>query len=486
MRIRRTLWTLAALAAIAALPRPARGQAPPATPGPTAAERAEGLLAQGRINDALQVLQEALAEHPQDPRLHTLAARAIYLRARETSRDPRLGREVLEDLGMVEEEARAALEKDPASREARMLLAQALYGRGKIQEAEKEIARILKEHPGDGGAEFLAGEICFLRAKEAAAADRADQARRLRSLAAAHYRKALQGGGPKAKAYRRLGDLATYEGDMEGALGFYGKALALDPFQAPHSWLFSKCAPARAVKFYLQAARARGKAGDPKGRAFLLAWAGAHLEKMKKWKEARAVYEESFALDPKARWKSRYRAGWCSWWLGEKEKAEKDFLHLARTRRPEFCDLLRNMGAEGETAAAMMHALAARAVSEARMEDARDLSLLLACVRGGAMDWNNYAFLCRETGKYEDAWQAYLRALSKAPDNPRILNDAALILQYHLHRDSKLAKKLYEKAVAAAKKILADKNAKPADKAEAASALRDAKSNLARLKNPRR
>jgi len=466
------------------LPSPGEGPAAqeekPPEPGPVA--KAEALIRKGEISKALALLQEALAESPKDPALHLLVARAVYLRARKTSRDPRLGQEVLEDLEMVEEEARAALEGMPHSRDAGMLLAQALYGRSRIDEAEKQVVRVLKDHPGDGGAEFLLGEILFFRAGKAARAGDSKAAAVLRRRAEEHYRKALAGRADRAKTLRRLGDLATYEGAMEKALGLYGKALALDSSQAPHSWLYEKCAPARGTKLYLEAAAAREKAGDKKGAAYLLAWAGTYLEKQKKWKKARGVYEKSFALDPEGQWRSLYRAGWCSWWLGLKGDAEKAFLLLARTRRPEFCDMLGSLGAEGETAAAMMHALASAAVAEGRTADARDLSLLLATLRGRAMDWNNYAFLCRETGRYEDAWQSYLRALSKAPDNPRILNDAALILQYHLHRNLKLARKLYLKAIASARKILADKNAKPADKSEAASALRDARSNLARLK----
>ncbi len=452
----------------------------PAPPDPAA--KADALIRKGELSKALAILQDALASKPKDPALHLLVARAVYLRAKKTSRDPRLGREVLEDLEMVEEEARAALEGMPDSRDARMLLAQSLYGRSKIDEAEQQAIRVLKDHPGDGGAEFLLGEILFLRAGKAARVGDTKAAAALRGRAEEHYKKALEGGADRAKTLRRLGDLATYDGNMEKALGLYGKALALDSTQAPHSWLYGKIAPSRGTRLYLDAAAAREKAGDKKGAAFLLAWAGAYLEKQKKWKEARGSYEKSFALDPEGQWRSLYRAGWCCWWLGLKKDAEKTFLELARTRRPEFCDLLGNLGTEGKTAAAMMHALASAAVAEGRTADARDLSLLLATLRGRAMDWNNYAFLCRETGRYEDAWQSYLRALSKAPDNPRILNDAALILQYHLHRNLKLARRLYRKAIASAKKILADKNAKPADKSEAASALRDARSNLSRLK----
>ncbi len=451
----------------------------PAPAGP--AEKAAAWIRQGELDKALSLLQDALSSRPGDPLLHLLVARAVYLRAQKTSRDPRLAREVLEDLEMVEEEARAALEGKPGSRDARMLLAQSLYGRGKIDRAEKEVRKVLLDHPADGGAEYLLGEILFLRAGKAAQAGDAGTASALRAQAEVQYRKALADGADRAKTLRRLGDLATYAGQMEKALGLYGRALALDSSQAPHSWLYRKCAPSRGSRLYLEAAGAREKAGDKKGAAFLLAWAGAYLEKQKKWKEARKVYERSFSLDPEGQWRSLYRAGWCCWWLGDKKEAEKIFLELARTRRPEFCDLLGSLGEEGKTAAAMMHSLAAAAVSEGRQEDARDLSLLLATLRGRALDWNNYAFLCRETGRYEESWQSYLRALAKAPDNPRILNDAALILQYHLHRNLKLARELYRKAIASARKILADKDAKPSDRSEAASALRDALNNLARL-----
>lgn len=60
--------------------------------------------------------------------------------------------------------------------------------------------------------------------------------------------------------------------------------------------------------------------------------------------------------------------------------------------------------------------------------------------------WNNYAFFCRETGQYEESYQAYSRCIELAPDNARWVNDTGLILLYHLDRDLDRAEELFLRA----------------------------------------
>ena len=60
--------------------------------------------------------------------------------------------------------------------------------------------------------------------------------------------------------------------------------------------------------------------------------------------------------------------------------------------------------------------------------------------------WNNYAFFCRETGQYEESYQAYCRCIELAPDHARWVNDTGLILLYHLDRDLDHAQELFERA----------------------------------------
>jgi tetratricopeptide (TPR) repeat protein len=60
--------------------------------------------------------------------------------------------------------------------------------------------------------------------------------------------------------------------------------------------------------------------------------------------------------------------------------------------------------------------------------------------------WNNHAFFCRETERYEDAYAAYSRCIELAPDNARWVNDTGLILLYHLQRDLDHAELLFRRA----------------------------------------
>ena len=69
-------------------------------------------------------------------------------------------------------------------------------------------------------------------------------------------------------------------------------------------------------------------------------------------------------------------------------------------------------------------------------------------------------------------------AMERAPEDPRILNDSALILQYHLKRNPELARKIYKKAIKCAKKILKSRDRTAREKADARSALKDARNNL--------
>ena len=54
---------------------------------------------------------------------------------------------------------------------------------------------------------------------------------------------------------------------------------------------------------------------------------------------------------------------------------------------------------------------------------------LCVAVPEDADNWNNYGFFARESGRYEESYQAYRRSMSLAPDNARIINDTALILE---------------------------------------------------------
>lgn len=97
--------------------------------------------------------------------------------------------------------------------------------------------------------------------------------------------------------------------------------------------------------------------------------------------------------------------------------------------------------------------------------------------------WNNYALICRDTGQYEESFRAYTKAVGLSPDDPRLINDRALILQYHLHRDLDLAEQWLVQAedLSRAKLAQAESDGDEAAADEQRAILGDALVNLARL-----
>ncbi|MFQ5504320.1 MAG: hypothetical protein ACE5F1_05905 [Planctomycetota bacterium] len=75
--------------------------------------------------------------------------------------------------------------------------------------------------------------------------------------------------------------------------------------------------------------------------------------------------------------------------------------------------------------------------------------------------WNNLGFVCRELGTgasrtgdsgramalWEEGYAAYKHAIEVSGDDPRFVNDCALMLVYHLHRDPDRAVELLERAI---------------------------------------
>jgi len=143
--------------------------------------------------------------------------------------------------------------------------------------------------------------------------------------------------------------------------------------------------------------------------------------------------------------------------------------------------LVRQIG-QGETLSASVQYLARQAVGKGNKDDARELLEIAASFEPeNASVWNDYAFLCRESGHAQESWVAYQKVIELAPENPRYLNDAALILQDYLKKDSARARGLYERAIAAADAILSDATRPQVTRDAAADAKRDATANLARL-----
>ncbi|MBK6940444.1 MAG: hypothetical protein IPH13_09625 [Planctomycetes bacterium] len=95
--------------------------------------------------------------------------------------------------------------------------------------------------------------------------------------------------------------------------------------------------------------------------------------------------------------------------------------------------------------------------------------------------WNNLGFFAREAAKYEESYAAYRKCIELAPDNVRYVNDTALILLYHLHRDLDEAERLLVRAVQLGAAQYPNVKDDPAAEADMRSAWGDAMLNHGKL-----
>ncbi|MFH0945734.1 MAG: hypothetical protein V2A76_11095, partial [Planctomycetota bacterium] len=191
---------------------------------------------------------------------------------------------------------------------------------------------------------------------------------------------------------------------------------------------------------------------------------------------------EAAKLDDSFKAICAFQVAWGLYRDNQYDKASQQVLEQAQENLSLLLDTMAAQERPSD-AALMVRSLGDKCFKKGDMDRARDLFQIAAeALSDSASDWNNYAFLCRETGKYEESFAAYQQALEVDGGNPSLLNDAALILHYHLHRDLDLAAEMYERAIEEGSRVLEDEEADANAKDSARVALRDAENNLRRLK----
>jgi tetratricopeptide (TPR) repeat protein len=286
----------------------------------------------------------------------------------------------------------------------------------------------------------------------------------------------------------RLGDLNHAFGHWNEALDAWERGLSIEPFDR---------ATLDTVLTYLRApelrARARavlesaattaekiGGASDPRP-AYAIMCVGHSRLLEHDLDGATALFKKARKLDPTLEVQ-------CSLGLADADYRSQRYDDAAAAWKAAFhADheaakaLVLQIG-QGPSLSASLQFLARQARSKARNDEARELlALAVEFEAENAAVWNDYAFLCRETGKADKAWEAYSKTIELAPDNPRYLNDAALVLQDYLKKDFARARQIYQRAIAAADVILADTTKPQVVRDAAADARKDASANLARL-----
>lgn len=461
-----------------------------------------------RFNDAMDVLEGARKRFPDALALTAMLARTYHLKA------DHMVAQGVRDANVIfyyEDAARTARQVnavDPDHLDARLIVASALYQLGNLDAALAEAEEAVRRRPDAYGGQAMVGRVRFQRfvqtrqelgtegLEEERRNELVTQAAADQDAARAAFEAASEADQARSFPRARLGDLAAWSGNLEDAKRWYGEALAIDPqAQVDHSWLRT-AVPGEERRALYRSARERYAARED---------AAARGVGTLRWYEGQSVFDQAAnvpATEPPATrtalWKEAARLfdeAWrevpdyvdTGWWLvqslywgGDTAAASEVAVDFAQRDAQRFADMIRR---DEQTVAALV-GMAATAYGKGRLADSRDLNLVIAYARQTADAWNNYAFLCRETGRYEQSFGAYEEALRIEPESPQLLNDAAVILQYHIRGEEALtrARGYYQDAIRLAEAQLAagDLDGAAADRTR--TALRDARANLAKLR----
>lgn len=448
----------------------------------------------GRFAEAIDLLDAGRKRFPGFVELPAMLARTLLL---ETEREPdMIAPEVL--WADAAELAEGVLQVDPDHLDSRLLLAQARYLLGDRDAAVRQAEEAARRHPDHPGAPILLGRIAGDRFAALLARRRAERPTgqeeadlvaeidRERKRASAAYERAIALDANRAFPHAALGRLAWLDGQRDEARRHLIDALAIDPDTAvDHALLTADLDWQQRRDLYRQL-RSRYEAGTaarPAPAATLWFHEGRADLDGRDFAAARECFERALAQNPAAQ-NAHYYAFLAAWHLEDADGAERHAAAYAGAGAAAFADVLRELPAEQRAqVAAIVQYLADRAYREQRIPASRDLNHVIACYKDSADAWNNHAFLCRETGRFDDAFTSYGYAIAKEPKSPQLWNDAAVVLHYHLPTPANLAKarEMYETALRLADDVLRDP-ASSADAKQAATTARDnARLNLAEL-----
>ena len=400
-----------------------------------------------RYNDALDTLEMGRKRFPAELRFSVGIARSYNLKAHDLlNSSGKFDNHVLFTLQDCVREAEKVLQQHPDNRDMRLILAQTHYTLRELDKCKVQAQELTKRFPDHPGGYILLGDLAYqeyvllLQALRQKGADTSKEANArvtaARDLARTRYQKALSLDKDRVVAHRKLGDLHAWNGNRMGALAKYADALVIDPTTGvSHDWINKNLAASKRYDFYKKAGEAHLKLPKPdKKKAALLIWyaASARYEE-KKWKAAESLYVACVTANPDYV-ESYFWAMWSSLSAGAEDRAARHCASFATVAPIAFADVIRKQPTFREPTIQHLgrSAEAAYKSGAAGWPAARDISHVLAAVLDTARQWNNYAFLCRETRMYKESFAAYENAVQVDSEDAQLLNDAAVILDFHL------------------------------------------------------
>lgn len=459
-------------------------------------EATDCLLRLGRFEEALDMLEQHREHFAGGPEIPTRIARTYQMSAEDMVargvRDLNVRFQLAEAARLAED----ILRQHPGEREPRLILALSSLRLGRTEPALAEAEEIVRRFPGDQAGLVIVGDIHYGEFVEQSQRLRAEQLeptarKQLLELTAAAreramnaYNKAVAIDELRVHPHLQLGNIYGWIPNIEQAMREYSVALSLDPGCAVnHGWLAGQVKLDRRIDFYRGAAEAyRQRDRTEPEKAAILDWYLAYgLYQKKDYGEAYQLFASAVEANP-AYLNSHCYAMLAAYWSGNSLAAELQAARYATKASTHFADTVRGDGSSDEIIA-ILEFLAQQSQEGHRGANCLAISHVLAKLLDTERHWNNYAFLCRQAGRFEESLSAYHNALSIAPDSPQLLNDAAVILHYHLPTDDnlQLARSYYERAIVEADRVQRDGEATNEAKARARQARIDATSNLLKM-----
>ena len=448
----------------------------------------------GRFREALDLLDNGRKQFPGVIELPAMLARTMLLEAESPGA---LQPEILwTDAAAL---AEGVLELEPDHLDSRLLLAQARYLLGESDAAVGAAEEAARRHPNHPGAHILLGRIATDRFRQLLLAyerlPQADTERRTalvadidaqRQRAIAAFTRAATLDATRPHPHMALAQIALLDKKDREARAHFADALVADPqvpldhfaMNAGLDWQARRDLYQDVLRRYL------ARPDHTAVKAATLRWhLGRALFDGQDWLAAKDAFAGALADDPKAT-NSYYYLCLAAYHLDDHDGAERHAAAYAALGAVDFADVLRSLDVEmrGQVRAVLQF-LADRAFQRGSKAASRDINHVIACLVDSADAWNNHAFLCRETQRFDDAWSSYQHALEKEPESPQLWNDAAVILQYHQASPENLgkARTMYQRALELAAKVERDPAATTTQRERAAGAARDARANLAEL-----
>lgn len=399
---------------------------------------AKALLEYGDVDGALGHAQSALAKSPQDAGANLYAGAALYWKARAAIDEGKVSGYVASLFSDALARLEAAVKADPESLEAYQYLGLVYFYQENFDAAKKALEKCTEIAPDDAFAYFQIGEV--------------HQVQQQYEEAIPYYEKAVAREPNYTEAHRKIGLCNEFLGRTEAAAAAYRAAILTAPdFLEPYKDIWRLYGEGENLANGASMMEELSK--EISGHYPVYWYLGHYLSRLQKGEEAIAAFEKVLELNPNATgaWVEianiRIDAGNLPAAIDALKKgfaAEKKLNpELSVDDSPSFQKMMEVSGLFGFR----------REFKEAEAL----LQYLVKEAPENGYVWNNLGLVYRDWGKFEESLKAYEKAVEFLPYDAQVLNDYGVVLDYHFNRGEE-ASKYYKKAVEISENVDAIEN----------------------------